>query len=212
MKSFFLMPVAVLGLLGLSIAGTGCSDPLPTPPRAILEGTVSKPSGTNCPIGGAGFQIIGSFAATSSRPRTEPIQDGQVYEGAVVNVACRVFPNPDGTFDFASETRRQGSGTISLRSPALGARDPSKIRVAFAGGDLEGTYSQDDCEFKPYHPNGEYDATVNGQPTKLPDLAAGRIWGRILCKQIVRTDLDPVRTCQADVDFRFENCEQPKAN
>jgi hypothetical protein len=199
--------VALCATLPLSVYSTGCSDPLPNPPRAILEASVGKPAGTNCKLGGITFQRIGSFNTTSDRPVTDPIQDGALYENAVVNVSCRVIPR-GATFDFAAETTRQGQGTIRMTAATLASSGSSKVQVVLAGGELGDRYTQDDCEFTPFHPNGEYDATVNGQMTKLPDVAAGRIWGRIKCGKIVRTDQDPEITCSTDIDFRFENCTQ----
>lgn len=204
-RAFF---ASVLSLVGLSAAG--CDDPLPNPARAILESTVTKPSGANCKLGGITFQRIGSFKTTSDRPITDPIQDGQTYEGAIVNVTCQVIPR-GATFDFIAATTRQGSGTVSITARTVSLTGKSSAQVVLSGGELGDRYSQDDCEFSTYHENGEYDATVNGQTTKLPDIAAGRIWGRIKCGAITRTDQEPPIVCGTDIEFRFENCTQSDA-
>jgi hypothetical protein len=200
--------VGFCAALPLSVYSTGCSDPLPPPARAILESSIG--TGSNCKLTGT-YQRIGSFSTTSDRPVTDPIQDGALYENAVINVACRVIPR-GATFEFLAETTRQGSGTIRMTSLSLAPSGTSKVQMVFSGGIFsDARYTQDDCEFTPYHPNGEYDATVNGQATKLPDVAAGRIWGRVACKAITRTELDPPAICSATVDFRFENCTQADA-
>jgi hypothetical protein len=198
-----LIALALASIPALSVGG--CSDPLPNPPRVILESVVGKPPGSNCKSAGITFQRIGSFKTTSDRPVTEPIADGSLYENAAIKVSCQVIPR-GAAFDFNAETTRQGSGTVRIIAPNVSLTGKSKAQVVLAGGELSDRYTQDDCEFSTYHENGEYDATVNGVASKLPDIAAGRIWGRIKCGAITRTDQDPPIVCSTDIEFRFENC------
>jgi hypothetical protein len=209
MKSIFL---GVCTFALVSVVVGGCSETLPAPAKAIMEAQLSKPTGSNCPLGGITFQSIGRFAdsTTSTSKSTDPIQDGQIDGTAVVNVSCRVFPN-GGLFNFKSVTTKQNSGTISM-SGNVSSTGESKVQVTLSGGELLDRYSQDDCVFTPFHDAGEYDATVDGKATKLPDIAAGRIWGNVKCNQVVRTDQQPELTCATNIRFRLENCEQPAAN
>jgi hypothetical protein len=177
-----------------------CAEDTTQPSRAIVEATLQRGgAATNCPATGSWLEI-GNFTRPD-KPETAPVQDGQTQESKAVKVVCAVTAS--GTqFTFASEASLQGEGSVNI-SGTVNKTGESKVRAFFNRSDV-GRFTQDDCVFTPYHPGGEYE-TKDG---KQPDIAPGRIWGKIVCGAATRSDTDPPRVCLANVDFRFENCSQ----
>lgn len=186
------------------LVASACSDPAPQPPRGVVEATLGKLGAPNCPASGDWLNI-GNLSRPDI-PVTQPVQDGTTYEGKGVTIRCRVTQTGN-TFAFTAEASMAGEGSVRFSNANVTLDGTSKVQAVFARSDY-GRFSQDDCEFTAYHPGGSYDATVDGKPTKLPDIAPGRIWGKVTCTKATLGDQDPPKVCNGAVNFRFENCEQ----
>jgi hypothetical protein len=198
----------VLSASTFTRAFLACSTDAPQPSKGIVEADLVAPGAGkgSCPNSGSWLQI-GNFARPD-KPETAPIQDGQTQNAKSVQIVCSVKPAGD-KFDFTSDALLQGEGSVNL-SGVVSKTGTSKVRAFFNRSDV-GRFTQDDCDFEPYHPGGEYDGAekdAEGKPKKLPDVAAGRIWGKVTCNSATRSDQDPPRVCLARVSFRFENCSQ----
>jgi hypothetical protein len=184
-----------------------CSTDAPQPSKGIVEAALNNPSGkSTCPNTGSWLQI-GNFARPD-KLETAPLQDGLTQDGKGVQIVCSVAASGD-KLNVTVDAVLQGEGSVNI-SGLVTKTGTSKVRAFFNRSDV-GRFIQDDCDFEPYHDGGQYDTTAKGADGKLlsvPDMAPGRVWGKLTCSGAVRSDQDPPKVCLAKVSFRFENCGQ----
>lgn len=187
--------VALAAVLSLGVF-IGCSDPAPQPSKAIVD--INMTSVKSCPSTGPGWIEIGTF----KRPDADlqPVIDGQEYSGRVVTVQCIVAQDGNG-FNIQLSGKLGGVGSIEVKGKVTATGVSKNINATFTRDDF-GTIRQQDCTFEPYH-------SANVRPNaawKDPDVAVGRVWGRVTCGNAVVTETVTDKVCRGEADIRFENC------
>ncbi|MFO0667837.1 MAG: hypothetical protein U0174_28040 [Polyangiaceae bacterium] len=188
-----LVALAMLACAGVVV---GCSDPAPQPSKAIVDITMT--SVKQCPSVGPGWIEIGTF----KRPDADlqPIIDGQQFNGRAVTVQCIVAPDGDA-FSIQLSGKLQGTGSLEVKGKVKASGESTGITTTFSRDDF-GTIRQSDCKFELYHAPG-----VHPNPAwKDPDVATGRIWGRVTCDNAIVSETADEKICKGVADFRFENC------
>ena len=130
---------------------------------------------------------------TSDGVEYSPVPSGSNLGGATVNVDCRVTPSGDG-FDVDITTSKTGEdtgGSLSISGHFTSSGVQSKITGTF-GQQIKGTFTAADC-------------TVTYE-NQYMGVAAGRVWGVLDCPDA--NYASQMRTCDAQAEFRFENCGQ----
>lgn len=178
----------------------GCSDdPEPAVPRVILVSEINHgANGQNCTLDGD-WVVIGGFGNPTTGPDGQivnpptPVDNGGTFGQGTVSVSCAVIASGDA-FDVNATATLSGplGGTVTITGKMGPTGDQTNIRGVFARG-TDGRYQQADC-------------TVNYLVNKAAGIAAGRVWGEIVCGAAVNEDQQ--KTCQTRAEFRFENCQQ----
>ncbi len=208
------LKLANMGFLGLAgamvLAGSqGCSNSPAPPPKAFVAGLIGPGLMTGvddvpaCGQGGDDTWSLGSPTA----PRPVSLPDGSTQVGAAVKVNCSVDSNGSG-FDIqlAAELDGMSGGTLYVSG---------KINATGTSTGLSGAFTtqgqtfnaMNSCTFTQTYNNGPLPA--GGAP------AGGRIWGHIDCPMALANGQQGTgangqsitRTCDAQADFLFENCD-----
>jgi hypothetical protein len=155
------------------------------------------------------------------------IRDGDADRGATVKFQCSVIPAANGAFTVSGRAELLGAsadrrGTFSMSgtvAPKATAMSSPNITVAlttqgetfisnqctlyFQGLDKSGNL----CSSETRDP-GDGSTICTANPSM--DVAAGKIWGSVVCETGMDMNANPPRTCKTAVTFRFENCNQMK--
>jgi hypothetical protein len=187
MKRTFLS-ASVLGLVVIA-----CSDPPPPTSRAVIESTVNAGSHSqkDCGISGLQWLSMGGFGNPSTGTLPRPVENNSSEGGGTAVINCSVKKSGD-KYDVAASAQITGGsgGTIAITGRFTESGEQTPIRGVFTRGDF-GRFEQVNCK-----------VTYGDAPQGV---AAGRIWGNLACPDIKATD---GRVCNAEVQFRFENCAQ----
>lgn len=193
-----------LGLAAL-VASTaallpGCGDdPEPAVARVILVSQISRgTNGQNCQLDDD-WVVIGGFGNPTTGPDGQivnpptPVDNGSTFGQGTVSVSCAVIPSGE-MFDVNATATLSGplGGTVTVTGKMGPSGDQPNIRAVFQRAS-DGRYSQSDC-------------TVNYLVNKAAGIAAGRVWGELVCN--AATNEDQQKVCETRAQFRFENCQQ----
>ncbi len=185
-----------VALASTVLAGVGCSDPEPATPRVTLETELRIGSNTSqtCPQSGPLF-TIGEFGTLGDETRpTKPVDDGQPFGQGSVSVSCAVTAAGNGGFDVRASTTLTGAtgGLFKIEGTFRPEGQQTGITATLSKQPF-GVFAGRDCTV-------EYDLS-QGQ-----GVAAGRVWGTLVCPKAERSDTGSV--CESRATFRFENCAQ----
>lgn len=181
-----------------------CSSSVPVPQVVLassLEPTTADTSVGPCPVTGSWVQI-GSFRQLADE-KTEPVPDGDQFNGNDVGVECSVAPDGEGFLvDLEARIESGQGGSIRLQgrlnSNTEGEAQDGEFQATFTKLGF-GNYSSRNCRVSFRAP---------GEDTSRPTnrgIAAGRVWGFIDCDP-VRSASAEASACAATAQFRFERC------
>jgi hypothetical protein len=203
---------SVIGLVGtVALSAVGCSDPVSSPPRVIIESKVSGGQGLNCDVSQDWLVLGTSPGAALDQGKTceensqcssnickeadgkktcannaaQPLEQGaKTTDGGTVKIDCKVAKGGDG-FDVTAQIQQIGGlngGTVVVQGK-FQEQGEQKVRLVFTKADY-GTYQSNECVVR-YAPN-----TPQG-------VAAGRVWGEFECGAVKKDQSEPERTCTA---------------
>jgi hypothetical protein len=186
-------PLLVASAALVAIA-PGCSSNAPATPQAGIVWTVEagSNSGATCPVAGADTWTIGG--GTLSGDST--VADQGTSSGTPVSVSCTVSGNDSSGYNVFATAMYGSLGSLTVQGHVDGTRNTQP--------NIEG-------QFNDNLPQGmianlsEKDCTITYTNGNM-GVAAGRIWAHIDCP--TANDANRMRTCDANADFRFENCGQ----
>ncbi len=176
-----------------------CSDPPPPTSLAIIESTVnavgvnSKHTQKDCPgIAAIQWLNMGGFGNPSTGTLPRAVENNSSEGGGTAVINCSVKKAGD-KYDVAASAQITGGsgGNIAITGRFTESGEQAGIRGVFTRGDF-GRFEQTDCK-----------VTYGEAPQGI---AAGRIWGNLSCPDIKGSD--GLKVCNAEVQFRFENCAQ----
>jgi len=183
------------GVAGPDASGT---SPMATADVAIVSqlGASAGAATMACPIAmGSSWVQIGS-------PLTSPVLSGTMVGGHTVTASCTVHATGAHTYSVQASAVLAGEGSITIASATLNdnvtAAQPG-VMGTFERGDT-GTFAQSNCTFD----FGDQSGDVASDPGM--GIAAGRVWGNLICPMIV--DSETHETCFAAAEVFFENCTQ----
>ncbi len=184
-------------------AGAGSPDAsdasaTPVPSVAILSqlGASAGAATMTCPIAmGSSWVQIGS-------PVTSRVLSGTMVGGHTVTASCTVHATGANTYSVQASAVLAAEGSITIASATLGgnitAAQPG-VMVSFERGDT-GTFAQNNCTFD----FGNQPGDIATDPSM--GIAAGRVWGNLVCPMIV--DSQTNETCFGAAEVLFENCAE----
>lgn len=184
------------GLIALVVVAAGymaCSDPEVATQRAFVFSSVTTGlNSTNCGLASGPWIEVGEAES--------PIDNGASYRGVPVKVECSVHQTGNA-FDvrlFAS-VGGVNSGSVLVQQTGLTSQGPNTVKAEFRRTDTTGStpFAQTDCTLT-------FDAATNDRMGVFP----GRLWGRLDCPQLAKTDEPQRRVCTGFAELRFENCDQ----
>lgn len=214
---------SVMGLVGtVALSAVGCSDPVSSPPRVIIESRVSGGQGLNCNAT-TDWLVLGSVPSPAADKgkkceentqcisqickdvegvkscadnAAQPLEQGaKTNDGGSVKIDCKVSKGGDG-FDVTAQIQQIGGlnpGTVVVQGKFQETGE-QKVRFVFTKKDF-GTYESNEC-------------TVRYTPNTPQGVAAGRVWGEFDCAKVTNSQAEPENICTAKGVFRLENCTQ----
>ena len=195
----FLSPLAaVVFVSGAVLAVPGCGDKTSPTSHVAVQSTLGNTNDhpqAQCQLGSQLAWINIGVLGSSKLPgdNSTVVSDGDAWQGQSVHVtACSVLQSGANYEVHVSVTQDgQGSFTVNTVSTPLTYPGPvSGVQGIFARGDT-GTFRQDDCTLD--------------FPRPEMGIKGGAIWAHINCPNVVFSGQN--RTCGADAEFRFENCD-----
>jgi hypothetical protein len=174
----------------------------------------------------SGCNVPTNVTFTLGDPTNDIIPDGSAAFGGTVKFTCSVVPAAAGGFTLDGRAEIIGNvaaaqkGTFSVKGTvfpkAMQPSSPNMYVALTTGGE---TFTQTGCTFyfQGLDKNGTLCMTQTTDPgdgsvicTANPnmDVAAGKIWGSVVCEQGNDSAQNPPRTCKTAITFRFENCTQ----
>lgn len=203
------------------VSPSACSSNSPPPPDGYVSAWIGDgpflgsawPPSQVCQQTATNWLQIGSGpAASGSKPTT--VAAGGQQNGASVGIACTVSPESGG-FHVSVEATLPGQGTLTIAGhvDSSGGQNVSGIFL------LQGTgrFAQSTCSIA--FDGGQNLGVRSPQPPHPADnnaVAAGRIWGTIVCPDVAKNDQPESnpdggaavdRQCAGYADFLFENCQ-----
>jgi hypothetical protein len=191
--------IALLVAIPVAVVTTpGCSSDTKATPQVVFDGSLQHGATTNdCREDGPLF-TIGDFGNPSGTPPTpaNPIPDGQPFAQGTVSVACSVTASGADQFNVTASVLLSGvpGGLFRIDGVFKTTGDQPSIHAQFANNLSTNNYDELD-----------HNCTVR-YTTPFQGVAAGRIWGSITCPKAENQGAQTA--CEADAEFRFENCEQ----
>jgi hypothetical protein len=187
----------LFALLAASIAlvaiAPGCSSNTQATPQAGIVWTVEAGSNSAalCPVAGADTWTIGGGGADDTT-----VADQGSAGGVPVGVSCTVSGSDSAGYNVFATATYGTLGTLTVQGHVDGTRNAQpNINGQFNDNLPQGmiaNLTESNCTIT--YPNGNM------------GVASGRIWAHIDCP--TATDANRMRTCDANADFRFENCGQ----
>jgi hypothetical protein len=185
--------------------GAPSSDVAQPVPDAFVAAYVGPGAGGVSVCGYASeytFVEIGS--PLEPKPSTVTSGDFQAGSGTVI-LSCKVDPSGGGfNIQLSAEVSGPDGGSM-IASGAVNANGGTGVLGSFTRAGM--SFGDSNCSIT---------FTYNNAPVPaVPSLAAGRIWGHINCPKAMQAGTveigadggTTVRTCDAQADFLFENCE-----
>lgn len=199
--------LALLAACGGAVACNSASNP---PADVFMIATVGPTAAHTCPMPTT-TNVVVIGAATGGKPTT--VNDQGTTASGQVSVTCTVHPSGNG-FDLDLETNAQGTsgGSVVITTPTgagtVTTGTSSGITAHFEGNAVGGPYVDSNCTLTYKYMNADVPVS--------PPVAAGRIWGHLVCnhaldpsQQKVGADGGPSSAeCLATADFLFEQCAQ----
>ena len=192
--------IAVLVAFPLALATTpGCSSDNKATPQVIFDGHILHGSHTSqdCHEDGPIF-TVGDFGNASATPPVpaNPIPDGQPFSQGTASVACSVVASGADQFNVTASVLLSGvpGGLFRVDGVFKTTGEQTGIHAQFANNLSKNSYDELD-----------HACTVR-YSTAFQGVAAGRVWGTITCPNVENSGAQT--KCEADAEFRFENCEQ----
>jgi hypothetical protein len=190
--------VASLSLSALAVLAAGCSDDTPATPRAIFDGQLVIGSGNTCNDSGKIFSVgdFGNKALDPVKYPTKPIEDGATFDQGVVSVACSVKAVGNDEFDVDASVRLSGDtgGFFRVDGRFKTTGEQQDIHAIFSSQKSGNRYDETDRKCVVRYTTGAMGVT------------SGRVWGDIVCPTAENQDAQ--KSCQAEAQFRFENCAE----
>lgn len=183
--------------LGIApVAFAGCSEPTPAVPRVVFESTLGGGTGqTSCQIATANWFSVGNFGNPDNGIPSRPVESGEAEGQGTVSVDCKVVPEGSGFRVVASASNSGATGgTFTINGLFTTEGEQTDVKAVFYRDDY-GRFTQEDCT-----------VTYPEAATRETPVAAGRVWGEIVCNAAENKPQD--RICTAKAQFRFENCNQ----
>lgn len=185
------------------------SDAAQPTPDAYVAAYVGPGTGSTSVCGYASDQTFVQIGSTV-QPKPSTVTSGDFEQGAgTVTLDCKVDPSGGGggfNIQLSAEVGGPNGGSLTV----VGNVDVSGgtgIQGGFTSA-ANGSFTGSNCSVT---------FTYNGNPVPVggSPVAAGRIWGHIDCPNAIEAgtveiDADggtTVRTCDAQADFLFENCD-----
>ncbi len=190
---FSLILVASASLVAIA---PGCSSNTQSTPQAGIVWTVEagNNSGALCPVSGADSWTIGGGGTDDSTVGDQ----GTTAGGVPVGVSCTVSGSDSAGYNiFATATYGTNIGSLTIQGHVDGTKKAQE--------NING-------QFNDNLPKGmianltEANCTITYTNNPNMGVAQGRIWAHIDCP--TANDANRSRTCDANADFRFENCGQ----
>jgi hypothetical protein len=191
---------------GFVAMAPGCSSSAPATPQAGIVWVVEPGANSSalCPVGGEDTWTIGGGGTSDTT-----VADNGSSNGVPVSVQCSVSGNDSsgynlfltadyGTNEGALTITGHVDGTTNAQLNITGTFDdnlPSGMTANLVEGPSDDGGVNTGCTIT-------YPRTGNG----MMGVAPGRIWAHIDCP--TATDATRARVCDANADFRFENCNQ----
>jgi hypothetical protein len=187
---------ASAGLFGLTVViASACSDPTPPAARAIIDSNMGPGAAGDmaCMISSTQWVEIGGFGNPPAVP-VRTVDNNTDNGNGNVTIVCSVKGNDASGYVVSASATLAGSegGTVSISGTFTPTGDQSNISATFQNATF-GSFRESDC-------TASYAANPN------MGVAAGRVWATIDCPNIQRPDQN--RTCAANAQIRFENCDQ----
>jgi hypothetical protein len=186
-----LSAIVVAGAATLAVPGCSSNSNAPPAVGMVWNVDVGADGAGMCPVGGGDTFTIGGGA-----PYDSVVNNGDTSGGAPVTVSCKVASSGGG-FDLAlNAAKGTAFGSIQITGHVDGTtNDQPNINAQFQDNlTMIANLAEQDCVIS-------FPDTAHGQ-----GIAAGRIWGHIDCPHAA--DSSRGRKCDANADFRFENCSQ----
>lgn len=201
--------VTVLTLVFSGVLAAGCGEDEKAIPQVIFEGQLSQTSAAldtaggekNCGESGTLF-TIGEFGTPALEQSSKPKKDGDSDQQGTVGVSCSVTPAGTDEFNVSASASLTGAtgGTFTIRdakirtncSPSEPCTGISATVSKRSGAGIAYTQGDGGCLIR--------------FTTPFQGVAAGRVWGEILCPKVTNSTAQVA--CEAVAQFRFENCEQ----
>ena len=199
-------------LVSLSVAFVAsvlaCSSDTQATPRAIFDSTVTHGthSSSECSQTGTWF-TIGSFG-NPAQGRTNPadpnsalvdppvpVDDGGSDQQGTVSLTCSVKADGDNFDVLVTATLSGATGGSVTITGTIPPGTPSGANVTMNVTHNAQTFKSNTC-------------TVTFDPTLGHAIAAGRVWANIDCPDADNNQSSTEQMCDANAQFRFENCSQ----
>lgn len=192
--------VLISSMALVSALAAGCSDDEPATPQAIFSGRLER-GNTNCDDTRALF-ALGEFGNPGGSPPLESraVKDGETDVGAQGGTAvqCSVIATGPEEFDVKASINMAGAtgGSFTVTGKFKPTGEQTNITATFASRQSGNNYrEQAGCRVT-------YSSGFQG-------VAAGRVWGEIICPNAERTSTGTGDiACEAHATFKFENCDQ----
>jgi hypothetical protein len=194
-------------------ATVACNNPPPPPSDAYVQSFINPPSfRASCPAVASNTQVLAVGNGDPSSPnKPSTVQDQGSQSGANVGVSCTIHPDNNG-FDVSLEVTLAGQngGSITINT-APGTQ------VTSMGGTVSATFNAYNESFGTFQSDNCTLDYGNAHPSDNQPIAGGRVWGHILCPQVVeqtgKTGTSPEggsepETCAGEAYFLFEQCAQ----
>lgn len=185
--------IVALSLSATALLTAGCSDDVKATSQAIFDGRLERAGGMNCQDVGPLFNV-GEFGNPALETASSPIADGEPYEQGTVNVTCSVVPSGTDEFRVKGAVGLTGAtgGMFHVEGTFTTTGEQEGISAVFTRRLGGNSYTATGCTVR--------------YTTPSQGIAAGRVWGEILCPAAENASAQT--ECKAVAQFRFENCEQ----
>ncbi len=189
--------VVLLSLSAIGAVAGGCSEDTAATPQAIFSGRLEIGQGNDCSDSGDLF-AVGDFGNQSVTPKVpvHPVKDGDAFGQGTLSVSCSVKAAGTNEFDIQGSINLSGAtgGFFTIDGHFKASGDQANIHAIFSSRKTTNTYEETDRQ------------CVVRFTTPTEGVANGRMWGDIVCPKVDNPSAG--KTCQADAQFRFENCAQ----
>jgi hypothetical protein len=192
--------VLLLSVPTSAIMIAGCTDDEKATPQIIFDGNIERGGAVKCQDVGDLFKVgdFGNLAAEPPVP-SQAVKDGDAFGQGAVSVSCSVVSSGANQFSVNASVDLSGAtgGLFRVSGTFTTSGEQQNVQAFFSSRKSTNSYQQNQG------------CTVTYTNPAVMGVAAGRVWGHIVCPKALNVKLgDPDNTCQGVADFRFENCAQ----